>query len=45
MSDNDILARISVIALIGLACVGFGVWNWLGKRRQRKDAMREFWRR
>lgn len=35
MSDNDIVAWICVIAIIGLCFVLFGAWNWWLDFKQR----------
>lgn len=45
MTDNDIVAWIIVIAIIGLVCVVLGAWNWWQQFKQRKETMRQFWRR
>jgi hypothetical protein len=45
MTDDDVLAWIIVMAILGLACVVVGGWQWLGNRQQRREIMRKFWRR
>lgn len=45
MSDNEVLMYIALIALVGAVFVTVGALNWLWQRRQRREFMRQFWRR